>query len=115
MTVHHHQPISQQSRMTHPPVPAAEVAAPGGRPTESRSIVELTVKRSGDRTWWAELDGLLAEGFKPVINGLDASVAESTPCDRCGHRRMDYRGFILEAIAQRSFALCDMCEYWFEF
>ena len=58
---------------------------------------------------------LLAGGYKPILKGLDAVAAESTPCDRCGHRRMEYRGFSIPGVAYRSFALCDMCEHWFEF
>ena len=78
-------------------------------------MLDLTVRRTGDRTWWTELEALLAEGYKVVLDSPDAAVAEGTTCDRCGHHRMEYRGFSVEGIARRSFALCDMCEHWFEF
>lgn len=78
-------------------------------------MVELTMKRSGDRVWWAELDCLVAQGYKPFFNGLDERAAGATSCSRCGHHRMEFRGFSLAGIANRSFALCDMCEHWFEF
>jgi hypothetical protein len=28
---------------------------------------------------------------------------------------MEYRGFTIAGIVNRSYALCDMCEHWFEF
>lgn len=65
--------------------------------------------------WWAELDWLVAKGYRSVIIGLDERAAEQTPCSRCGHHRMEYRGFSIAGIANRSYALCDMCEHWFEF
>ena len=78
-------------------------------------MLYLTVRRIGDRTWWVELDALLSEGYKVALDSPDAVVAEGTGCDRCGHHRMEYRGFSIERITKRSFALCDMCEHWFEF
>lgn len=78
-------------------------------------MLDLTVVRTGDKVWWTELEELLSEGYKLVVNGLVARVAETTPCDRCGHHRMEYRGFSIPGLAQRSFALCDMCEHWVEF
>lgn len=78
-------------------------------------MVELTMKRSGDRVWWAELDWLIAKGYKPVVNGLDARAVEATSCSRCGHGRMGYRGFSIAGVVNRSYALCDMCQHWFEF
>jgi hypothetical protein len=78
-------------------------------------MLDLTVRRTGNRTWWTELDALLSEGYKVVFDNPDVAVAEGTACDRCGHHRMEYRGFSIEGIANRSFALCDMCEHWFEF
>jgi hypothetical protein len=78
-------------------------------------MLDLTIRRTGDRVWWTELEALLSEGYKIVLHSLDASVADATACDHCGHHRMEYRGFVIEGIANRSFALCDMCEHWFEF
>jgi len=78
-------------------------------------MLDLTVRRTGDRTWWTELDALLSEGYKIVLCGADVAAAETTSCDRCGHHRMEYRGFSIPGIVNRSFALCDMCEHWFEF
>lgn len=78
-------------------------------------MLDRTVKRSGDRAWWDQLDRLVKEGYRPVLNGLDAQAAESTRCPRCGHRRMEYRGFSIAGVVNRWFALCDMCEHWFEF
>lgn len=78
-------------------------------------MVDLTVKRTGNRTWWAELDWLLGKGYKVAFNGLEAAAIESTACSRCGHHRMEYRGFSIPGIVNRSYALCDMCEHWVEF
>lgn len=78
-------------------------------------MLDLTIRRTGDRVWWTELEALLSEGYKIVLDCPDAAVAEATSCERCGHHRMDYRGFSIDGIANRSFALCDMCEHWFEF
>ena len=78
-------------------------------------MIELTKKRSGDRSWWQEVDWLTEKGYKPCVTGFDARAAESTPCSRCGHHRMEYRGFTIAGIVNRAYALCDMCEHWFEF
>ena len=78
-------------------------------------MLDLTVTRSGDKVWWTEVDCLLSQGYKPVFSGLDEQVAGRTACTRCGHHRMEYRGFTIPGIVNRSFALCDMCEHWFEF
>ena len=77
-------------------------------------MLNLTVKRTGDRVWWNELDLLLSEGYKSVRNGLD-EAAEALACDRCGHHRMEYRGFSIAGVVNRSYALCDICEHWLEF
>lgn len=55
-------------------------------------MLDLTVRRTGDRVWWTELEDLLSEGYKIVLCHPDAAVAEGTSCDRCGHHRMEYRG-----------------------
>ena len=79
-------------------------------------MVELTMKRSGDRLWWDELDWLVdKKGYRPVVNGLDERAAGAITCSRCGHHRMEYRGFSIAGVVNRSYALCDMCEHWFEF
>lgn len=78
-------------------------------------MLDLTVVRNGDKVWWTELDDLLAEGYKIVLDSPDTAIAEGTSCDRCGHHRMEYRGFWIAGIVNRSYALCDMCEHWFEF
>jgi hypothetical protein len=78
-------------------------------------IIELTKKRSANRTWWAELDWLQSKGYTSFLNGFDARWAESTPCCRCGHHRMEYRGFTIAGLVNRSYALCDRCEHWLEF
>jgi hypothetical protein len=65
--------------------------------------------------WWTELEGLLSQGYEPVFNGLDEQAAARTPCGRCGNHRMEYRGFSIAGIVNRSYALCDMCEHWLEF
>lgn len=57
---------------------------------------------------------MLAEGYRVALGSSDASVAEGTPCERCGHSRTKYWGFSIDGVANR-FALCDMCEHWFEF
>lgn len=78
-------------------------------------MLDLTARRCGDRVWWTELEALLSEGYKIVLDSPDAAFAEGTSCDRCGHHRMEYRGFSIAGIVNRSYALCDMCEHWFEF
>jgi hypothetical protein len=78
-------------------------------------VIELSVKRTGNRPWWDELDWLDKKGYKPAHNGLDARAAESITCPRCAQRQMDYRGFTILGVVHRSYALCDMCEHWFEF
>ncbi len=78
-------------------------------------FIELTKKRSGDRPWWDELQWLIDKGYKPFLNGFDARTAESTACSRCGHHRMEYSGFTIAGMVNRSYAVCDMCEHWFEF
>lgn len=78
-------------------------------------IIELLAKPTSDRTWWKQVDWLQAKGYKPWLNGLDVRWAESTSCTGCGHRRMEYRGFSIAGIVNRSFAVCDMCEHWLEF
>jgi hypothetical protein len=78
-------------------------------------VITLSVKRTGDRPWWDELDWLDKKGYKPAHNGLDARAAESITCPRCAQRQMDYRGFTILGVVHRSYALCDMCEHWLEF
>jgi hypothetical protein len=78
-------------------------------------FIELTKKRAGDRTWWAELDWLTKKGYKLAFNAGDAAAAESTSCSHCGHARMEFRGFSIAGLVNRSYALCDMCDHWFEF
>lgn len=78
-------------------------------------FIELIAKRTGDRTWWKQVEWLQLKGYKPWLSGLDARWAESTSCSRCGHHRMQYRGFTIAGIVNRSFAVCDMCEHWLEF
>ena len=73
------------------------------------------MKRTGDRAWRAELEWLTAKGYRPAINGLDERVVSATTCSRCGHHRLEYRGFTIARIVNRSYALCDMCKHWFEF
>ncbi len=78
-------------------------------------ILELIAKRTSDRTWWKQVEWLQLKGYRKWHNGLDARWAESTSCTRCGYARMDYRGFSIAGIVNRSFAICDMCEHWVEF
>lgn len=78
-------------------------------------ILELIATRTSDRTWWKQVEWLELKGYTPWRNGFDARWAESTSCTRCGHPRMDYRGFSIAGIVNRSFAVCDMCEHWLEF
>lgn len=78
-------------------------------------IIELTKKRTDDRPWWDELEWLRKKGYRPWLNAFDVRAAETTPCSHCGHHRMEYRGFTIAGVVNRSYALCDMCEHWFEF
>lgn len=77
-------------------------------------FLEVIGTRTSDRTWWKQVDWLDKKGYKPWFNGLDAGWAESTSCS-CGHHRMEYRGFSIAGVVNRSFAVCDMCERWLEF
>ena len=78
-------------------------------------MVELTKTRPMERSWYEELKWLRGKGYGAAFNALDALAVPELSCDDCGRGEMDYFGFTIAGIVNRSYAVCPKCRYWKEF